>query len=75
MQRLVTFNEKFSPGWHPRYLVYQSRLSLPLAVLRVLQVEGYIRQPRWSRAGDGSLSLSRTLPRTHAERPGIGDAR
>jgi lysyl-tRNA synthetase class 2 len=75
MQRLVTFNEKFSPAWHPRYLVYQSRLSLPLAVLRVLQVEGYIRQPRWSRAGDGSLSLSRTLPRTHAERPGIGDAR
>jgi lysyl-tRNA synthetase class 2 len=75
MQRLVTFNEKFSPAWHPRYLVYQSRLSLPLAVLRVLQVEGYVRQIRWSRAGDGSLSLPRTLPRTHAERPGIGDAR
>ena len=75
MQRLVTFNEKFSPAWHPRYLVYQSRLSLPLAVLRVLQVEGYVRQPRWSRAGDGSVSLPRTLPRTHAERPGIGDAR
>ena len=31
MQRLVTFNEKFSPAWRPRYLVYQSRLSLPLA--------------------------------------------
>jgi hypothetical protein len=48
---------------------------LPLAVLRVLQAEGYVRQPRWSRAGDGSLSLPRPLPRTHAERPGIGDAR
>ena len=75
MQRLVTFNEKFSPAWRPRYLVFQSRLLLPLAVLRVLQAEGYVRQPRWSRAGDGSLSLPRPLPRTHAERPGIGDAR
>jgi hypothetical protein len=71
----VTFNEKFSPAWRPRYLVFQSRLLLPLAVLRVLQAEGYVRQPRWSRAGDGSLSLPRPLPRTHAERPGIGDAR
>jgi lysyl-tRNA synthetase class 2 len=75
MQRLVTFNEKFSPAWRPRYLVYESRLSLPLAVLRVLQAEGYVRQPRWSRAGDSSLSLPRPLPRTHPERPGIGDAR
>ena len=75
MQRLVTFNEKFSPAWRPRYLVYQSRLSLPSAVLRVLQAEGYVRQPRRSRTGDGSLSLPRALPRTHAERPGIGDAR
>ena len=49
--------------------------SLPLAVLRVLQAEGYVRQPRWSRGSDGPLSLPRTLPRTHAERPGIGDAR
>lgn len=75
MQRLVTFNEKFSPSWRPRYLVYESRLSLPLAVLRVLQAEGYVRQPRWSRGGDGSLSLPRPVPRPHAERPGIGDAR
>jgi lysyl-tRNA synthetase, class II len=75
MQRLVTFNEKFSPAWRPRYLVYQSRLALPLAVLRVLQAEGYVRPPRWSRAGPGSLALPRPLPRTHAERPGIGDAR
>lgn len=75
MQRLVSFNEKFSPAWRPRYLVYESRLSLPLAVLRVLQAEGYVRQPRWSRVGNGSLSLPRALPRAHAERPGIGDAR
>jgi lysyl-tRNA synthetase class 2 len=75
MQRLVSFNEKFSPAWRRRYLVYESRLSLPLAVLRVLQAEGYVRQPRWSRAGNGALSLSRALPRAHAEHPGIGDAR
>jgi hypothetical protein len=43
-------------------------------VLRVLQVEGYVRQPRWLRTGDGPLPLPRPLPRTHAERPGIGDA-
>lgn len=75
MQRLVSFNEKFSPAWRPRYLVYESRLSLPLAVLRVLQAEGYVRQPRWSRAGNGALSLPRAFPRAHAEHPGIGDAR
>ncbi|MGZ4233193.1 MAG: bifunctional lysylphosphatidylglycerol flippase/synthetase MprF [Solirubrobacteraceae bacterium] len=75
MQRLVSFNEKFSPTWRPRYLVYESRLSLPLAVLRVLQAEGYVRQPRWSRAGGGSPALPRPLPRAHSERPGIGDAR
>jgi lysyl-tRNA synthetase, class II len=70
MQRLVSFNEKFSPTWRPRYLVYESRLSLPLAVLRVLQAEGYVRQPKRSRAGAGSPSLPRALPR-----PGMGDAR
>lgn len=75
MQRLVSFNEKFSPAWRPRYLVYESPRSLPLAVLRVLQAEGYVRQPRWSRAGNGALSVPRALPRAHAEHPGIGDAR
>lgn len=75
MQRLVTFNDKFSPDWRPRYLVFQSRLALPRTVLRVLQAEGYVQQPRGSRLRDGSVSLPRALPRTHAEHPGIGDAR
>jgi lysyl-tRNA synthetase class 2 len=75
MQRLVTFNDKFSPDWRPRYLVFQSRLALPRTVLRVLQAEGYVQQPRGSRLRDGSVSLPRALPRTHAEPPGIGDAR
>jgi lysyl-tRNA synthetase, class II len=42
MERLVRFNEKFSPHWRPRYLVYESRLALPSAVYRVLQAEGYV---------------------------------
>ena len=29
MDRLVRFNEKFSPQWRPRYLVYESRAALP----------------------------------------------
>jgi lysyl-tRNA synthetase class 2 len=46
MERLVRFNEKFSPEWRPRYLVYRSRRALPSAVYRTLQAEGYIPQRR-----------------------------
>lgn len=46
LERLVHFNDKFSPTWRPRYLVYQRRGQLPLAALRVLQAEGYVRAPR-----------------------------
>ncbi|MEA2449599.1 MAG: lysyl-tRNA synthetase, class, partial [Thermoleophilaceae bacterium] len=63
LERLVTFNEKFRPQWRPRYLVYPARAHLPLAALRVLQAEAYIRAPRarphpgrWiPDAGHGSL--------------------
>ncbi len=44
MERLVRFNEKFSPEWRPRYLVYESRAALPRAIVRVLQVEGYLSE-------------------------------
>jgi lysyl-tRNA synthetase, class II len=44
MDRLVLFNQKFSPDWRPRYLVYESRAALPRAVFRVLQAEGYLAQ-------------------------------
>ncbi|MGH2893140.1 MAG: bifunctional lysylphosphatidylglycerol flippase/synthetase MprF, partial [Solirubrobacteraceae bacterium] len=30
MDRLVSFNDKFSPQWRPRYLIYESRAALPL---------------------------------------------
>jgi len=46
LERLVRFNQKFSPEWRPRYLVYGARTRLPVAALRVLQAEAYIRPPR-----------------------------
>jgi lysylphosphatidylglycerol synthetase-like protein (DUF2156 family) len=46
MDRLVLFNQKFSPSWRARYLVFESRVELPRAVFRVLQAEGYLsRRP------------------------------
>jgi lysyl-tRNA synthetase class 2 len=55
MQRLVRFNEKFSPEWRPRYLVYESGTALPRSVFRVLQAEGYLAQrKRPQRGGDPS---------------------
>jgi lysyl-tRNA synthetase class 2 len=53
MDRLVRFNEKFSPQWRPRYLVYESRAALPLTIARVLQAEGYLPHHdggRWAEA-------------------------
>lgn len=42
LERLVCFNDKFSPTWRPRYLVYTSRPALGRSILRVLQAEGYV---------------------------------
>jgi lysyl-tRNA synthetase class 2 len=42
MDRLVRFDNKFSPEWRPRYLVYESGTALPWAIVRALQAEGYI---------------------------------
>jgi lysyl-tRNA synthetase class 2 len=71
MDRLVRFNEKFSPEWRPRYLVYESRTALPRAVWRVLQAEGYVpllSPPRLPRAWRG---LSRPItPSPHAKSAG-----
>ena len=55
MERLVRFNEKFSPDWRPRYLVYESRAALPRSIGRVLQAEGYLPERR-------PLSLPHRLP-------------
>jgi lysyl-tRNA synthetase class 2 len=66
MDRLVRFNEKFSPQWRPRYLVYESRAVLPRAIVRVLQAEGYLPyhdRGRWSDA------VRQGLPRAMPARP------
>jgi lysyl-tRNA synthetase class 2 len=59
MDRLVRFNEKFSPEWRSRYLVYESRAALPRAIVRVLQAEGYLPHRRRSRLGD---ALRQVMP-------------
>jgi lysyl-tRNA synthetase class 2 len=46
LERLKLFNDKFGPTWRRRFLVYGARTHLPLAALRVLQAESYIRPPR-----------------------------
>jgi lysyl-tRNA synthetase class 2 len=46
LERLAAFATKFRPEWRPRYLVFTARTRLPLAALRVLQAERYLRPPR-----------------------------
>lgn len=46
LERLVSFNDKFSPVWRPRFLVYTHRTRLAVAGLRVLQAESYVPAPR-----------------------------
>jgi lysyl-tRNA synthetase class 2 len=43
LERLARFAGKFDPEWRPRHLVYTSRTILPLAALRILQAEAYVR--------------------------------
>lgn len=59
MDRLVLFNEKFSPCWRPRYLVFESRAALAGTVFRVLQAEGYLAHgPTWRRRSGGRWPVS-----------------
>jgi lysyl-tRNA synthetase class 2 len=46
LERLVRFTEKFGPAWRPRHLVYTRQARLPLAALRVMQAEAYVKPPR-----------------------------
>jgi lysyl-tRNA synthetase, class II len=62
MQRLVRFNDKFSPDWRPRYLVYESRALLPRSIVRVLQAEGYLPERHRRRRPRLRHALPRALP-------------
>jgi lysyl-tRNA synthetase class 2 len=46
LERLAAFSGKFEPAWRRRYLVHAGPSRLPLAALRVLQAEAYVRPPR-----------------------------
>jgi lysyl-tRNA synthetase class 2 len=61
LERLVRFNDKFFPSWHPRYLLYPRRTLLPLIALRVLQAEGYARAPDGDAVSAGWRPLQRPL--------------
>jgi lysylphosphatidylglycerol synthetase-like protein (DUF2156 family) len=76
MDRLVRFNDKFSPQWRPRYLVFESRIALPRAIVSVLVAEGYVtlpRRPRLPHAFPKALPRALTT-RTRPRRP-IGHSR
>jgi len=45
LERLARFAGKFGPVWRPRHVVYTTRTRLPLAALRIMQAEAYLRPP------------------------------
>ena len=51
LERLLTFSEKFSPSWTPRYAAYPSLAALPRVALAAMIAESYIALPRvpWRR--------------------------
>jgi lysyl-tRNA synthetase class 2 len=55
LERLARFAGKFGPEWRARHLVYTGRTRLPLAAIRVLQAEAYIKPPRPWIAADAWL--------------------
>jgi lysyl-tRNA synthetase class 2 len=57
LERLVRASAKFSPVWRPRHLVYTQRTRLPLAALRILQAEAYLKPPPARRPVDAWVPL------------------
>jgi lysyl-tRNA synthetase class 2 len=68
LERLASFNRKFAPSSRPRYLVYGDRTNLPIAALRVLQAEAYVRPPRPRRIRSGWQPLARPVREASAAR-------
>lgn len=50
VNRLLRFNQKFSPGWVARYAVFERRADLPYAAIVLLTLETLIDVPRPLRA-------------------------
>src|SRR2546423_5099163 len=57
MEALLMFNAKFGPNWYPRFIYYETPLSIPRVGLAYLEAEAFFRLPRsaspgWRRKGD-----------------------
>jgi lysyl-tRNA synthetase class 2 len=55
LERLARFAEKFRPQWRARHVVYTGRTRLPLAALRIMQAEAYLKPPQPARRRDAWL--------------------
>ena len=49
LERLMRFNDKFEPSWHPRYMAYPSLAALPRIGLAIMLAEAYVVWPRRGR--------------------------
>jgi len=49
LERLYRANQKYNPQWRPRYLCYDSRISLPQVLLTAAAAEGFLVLPRLPR--------------------------
>ena len=46
IERLYRFNDKFTPRWEARYLMYEGAFNLPRTALAALWIEGQIPKLR-----------------------------
>jgi lysyl-tRNA synthetase class 2 len=66
LERLVRFTAKFSPEQRARHLVYTRQTRLPLAALRVMQAEAYVKPPPPSPRRDAWRPLAAPTARDRA---------
>jgi len=45
---LYEYDRKFQPGWHPRYLLFESYLDLPRIGMAAIGAESFHRLARWT---------------------------
>jgi lysyl-tRNA synthetase, class II len=51
LDNLLRFNQQFSPGWQPRYVVVERRADLPRVALATMAAEGYLPRADLVRGG------------------------